>query len=330
MAQNVENGQRDGKTPGRVSALYYAFSAWKGAFRSLLVGPSCQDWRRPWGEREIERYRPGYPLYSSWLARHPDYQNFRRFRTTRMRMLLAKQDEISKLESQLHAIDQDEPAELFLGSMRLDKNPNRKDVLGRLDTAFKEYDDFLLRTKEILNVPDSTIGNLNAMDIWLSNTGCIARSETEYVKADDWDLLSLCSVGEPIYNDHSILANRIKNAIGEFRRRQRLGTSYKDRGIDIINVPIRLIRSIMKVITAAIAIALLLMPMVALNVVRTNGIRFLVIFFSTSSFVTALIFTTPAGMLETLAAGAAYAAVLAVFIVGNGAVGQAMDRAPAK
>ncbi|OCK98030.1 uncharacterized protein K441DRAFT_674686 [Cenococcum geophilum 1.58] len=301
MAQNVENGQRDGKTPGRVSALYYAFSAWKGAFRSLLVGPSCQDWRRPWGERE-------------------NYQNFRRFRTTRMRMLLAKQDEISKLESQLHAIDQDEPAELFLGSMRLDKNPNRKDVL----------DDFLLRTKEILNVPDSTIGNLNAMDIWLSNTGCIARSETEYVKADDWDLLSLCSVGEPIYNDHSILANRIKNAIGEFRRRQRLGTSYKDRGIDIINVPIRLIRSIMKVITAAIAIALLLMPMVALNVVRTNGIRFLVIFFSTSSFVTALIFTTPAGMLETLAAGAAYAAVLAVFIVGNGAVGQAMDRAPAK
>lgn len=84
-------------------------------------------------------YRSGYPLYSSFLARHSEYQNFRRFRTLRMRMLLLKQDKIVRLEEELNQIDRDEQSELFLGSTRRDKNAKREDVLLRLDEAFSQY-----------------------------------------------------------------------------------------------------------------------------------------------------------------------------------------------
>ncbi|KAF2468911.1 uncharacterized protein BDR25DRAFT_230846, partial [Lindgomyces ingoldianus] len=166
----------------------------------------------------VNTHRPGYPLYSSWLASHSQCQNFRRFKTTRMRLLLAKQDEVSKLESELKAIDWDETAELFLGSMRLDKNAKRKDVMCKLDVAIKEYDELLLRSRDILNMPDSSIHNLHVMDTWLRTTGCIARSEFEYVKAEDWDIVNICGIGHAVRRDDSLLTTRITNALGELRK----------------------------------------------------------------------------------------------------------------
>jgi hypothetical protein len=52
----------------------------------------------------VEKHPSGYPLYASFLARHSEFQHFRRFRKTRMHMLLLKQDVISKLEKQLNKI----------------------------------------------------------------------------------------------------------------------------------------------------------------------------------------------------------------------------------
>jgi hypothetical protein len=56
-----------------------------------------------------------------------------------MRMLLLKQDNISKLKEELNEINQTEETELFLGRCRRDKNPRRKDIFTRLDQAFSEY-----------------------------------------------------------------------------------------------------------------------------------------------------------------------------------------------
>jgi hypothetical protein len=84
-------------------------------------------------------YRDGYPLYASFLGRHNEFQNYRRFRALRMRMLLLKQDKISRLEEDMNSIDQAEQSELFLGSVRRDRNIERKDVMARLDEAFSAY-----------------------------------------------------------------------------------------------------------------------------------------------------------------------------------------------
>ena len=56
-------------------------------------------------------------------------------------MLLLKQDDITKLEDELNRLDKNEK-QLFLTYSRLDKNRERKDVLGKLDTAFSIYGEF--------------------------------------------------------------------------------------------------------------------------------------------------------------------------------------------
>lgn len=56
-----------------------------------------------------------------------------------MWLLLIKQDKLTLLEQELLRTDQAEDAELFLGSVRRDKNAQRKEVLGRLEAALKDY-----------------------------------------------------------------------------------------------------------------------------------------------------------------------------------------------
>ncbi|ORY15932.1 hypothetical protein BCR34DRAFT_557864 [Clohesyomyces aquaticus] len=320
MSNDVEQAAQSTRGGSRLAVLRSLATLLGDVCKSLLQSPKSEDWRRPWGEREITSTRPGYPLYSSWLALHPEYQNFRRFRTSRMRLLLAKQDAVSQLEVELRDLDRNEEAELFLGSMRLDRNAVRQSVLQKLDAAFKDYDDFLLRSTQILRMPETRFEDLVATDVWLNSTGCISRTESAYLKAENWDLVNLCGIGESVSRDHSLLTTRVTQAIGQLRAGMRRRDSYS---VTVMNVPVGHVRIVLKLLTALTSIVLLLTPMAALNVVHSNGLRFLVIFFSTSIFVSILIFATPARLLETLAASAAYAAVLAVFVSGSTTPGSA-------
>lgn len=56
-----------------------------------------------------------------------------------MRLILYKQDEISLLEAELHAIDDSEESPLFLGARRRDQNQERMAKLQQLDAALIEY-----------------------------------------------------------------------------------------------------------------------------------------------------------------------------------------------
>jgi hypothetical protein len=56
-----------------------------------------------------------------------------------VRLILAKQDRVSSIEERLDEVDQQEKAELFLGSMRRDKNHARKVLLSDLDEALADY-----------------------------------------------------------------------------------------------------------------------------------------------------------------------------------------------
>lgn len=56
-----------------------------------------------------------------------------------MRLLLQKQDEVSRLEETLDEVDSKEQREIFLGCMRRDVNPERIQILQQLKTALAEY-----------------------------------------------------------------------------------------------------------------------------------------------------------------------------------------------
>jgi hypothetical protein len=57
----------------------------------------------------------------------------------RARLLLLKQDKLSRLEQQLEKIDTDERAPLFLGSSRDDTNEERSSTLSEIDRALADY-----------------------------------------------------------------------------------------------------------------------------------------------------------------------------------------------
>lgn len=87
----------------------------------------------------MESFRPGYPQVAALLGRYERFRIFRRFATVRMRLILYKQDQISLLEAELHAIDNSEARPIFLGARRRDQNEQRSAKLQQLDTALIEY-----------------------------------------------------------------------------------------------------------------------------------------------------------------------------------------------
>ena len=87
----------------------------------------------------VEDYRPGYPQFSALVGSHDAFHVYRRFSSTRARLLLLKQDRVSALEQQLEKIDHEETSPLFLGAARRDCNAARLQVLDDIDAALAEY-----------------------------------------------------------------------------------------------------------------------------------------------------------------------------------------------
>lgn len=64
---------------------------------------------------------------------------FRNFSTLRTRLMLEKQDQLSRLKEQLERLDQDEPFVLFRGSLRRDRNEERRRLLDEIDQLIVGY-----------------------------------------------------------------------------------------------------------------------------------------------------------------------------------------------
>jgi len=87
----------------------------------------------------VESFRDGYPRFAALLGRRAELRIFRRFSTVRMRLLLLKQDDVSKLESELNTLDETEVNPMFLGTVRGDLNEARRAKLKELDEALAKY-----------------------------------------------------------------------------------------------------------------------------------------------------------------------------------------------
>lgn len=92
----------------------------------------------------------------------------------------------------------------------------------------------------------------------------------------------------------------------------------KDDSFEILTANKVVTRNISRMITSSTAIIVLLVPIVLLNIVQSVLGRFVIIFVASAIFVTTITVVSNAKMVEVLAAGAAYAAVMVVFVSGNG------------
>lgn len=124
-------------------------------------------------------------------------------------MLLEKQFEIATFEKQLDDEDDRERENLWLGSIKRDNNPGRKDVMIRLRNSLGEYGkwsgftlmancvadltclDALLREhREWLSKPTARKRDLDNLHNWIEGNSCIVRAEASYLQ-HHYDLFSL-------------------------------------------------------------------------------------------------------------------------------------------
>jgi hypothetical protein len=166
----------------------------------------------------VDKFRPGYPRYTALLSAHSSFHNFRAFKRLRLRLLLAKQDEIAVLETRLDEIDAAEQRSLFLGCMRRDANIDRQQVLQSIKLAMSEYgkaklgahmlrmhlsnnkitvttDVMIAQYRDTTSLPAASKREVQNLQNWVDGTGCLDRSESSYLQYSD-DLVNLANSGD--------------------------------------------------------------------------------------------------------------------------------------
>ncbi|KAI1127945.1 hypothetical protein F5Y10DRAFT_292493 [Nemania abortiva] len=145
--------------------------------------------------RKIEDYNPGYPRFSALISAHGPYFLSRRFDKLRARLLLLKQDRLSMLEEELEGVDREEASPIFLGKSRCDRNEKRKSLLSKIESGLADYDQFAERTYRVLSRNPAEPRDVESLQNWLHNTGCLAREETAYLTHHE-ELVSLAPPGD--------------------------------------------------------------------------------------------------------------------------------------
>ncbi|KAL7953083.1 hypothetical protein V8C34DRAFT_321653 [Trichoderma compactum] len=260
-------------------------------------------------ETRVEDYPRGYPRFSALLAAEKTFQICRRFSTLRTRLLLQKQDKLSQLEQELEEIDDKDKSDLDRGSYRFDENPDRKEVLQKIDAALRDYDKFLERHQRAFTFENSPNSVIQDLQQWLHSNPDFTRHETDYVYRND-----LFSFTEHISWAEKLLSLTLSKVVNKFGNVEYHGLSSKDPNVKIAGRPSR---KAARILLAPFIAALLLTPVIVCNYVKDLTHRVVIVVLTTAVFIAALGCITKVKAVEWVVAGATYATVLVVFISGT-------------
>jgi hypothetical protein len=313
---------------------------------SVLPNPSSPDSspikrRKPW--KEI-----GYRGFSAFLASDNDFLVFRRFGAINARLLLYLQDEIAVLEQDLEHLEvlhsQDSAVDIHNGSFRQETLPQRKKLLDTLLAKVKEYsklkltklrthailtptpDDLLIQNSTLRTHPRAPKRNTQSISNWLSNEeNAILPSEAAYISKTH-DLVQL--VPKAVTPLRKLLEKSTRFRLARFWEKTPPNLpTHSSAHPDAVHYSsdTRIERAIGIAITL-VGMGMLIAPLWVLA--HTDGMwrRLSVITGFIVLFLGLLAFTTVARPFESLAAAAAYSAVLVVFLQigpGDGWVGNA-------
>ncbi|KAL2118445.1 hypothetical protein VTJ04DRAFT_8105 [Mycothermus thermophilus] len=268
-------------------------------------GPRTPPEKKP-GIKKIEDYPRGYPRFTALSEAHDGYLVFRRFTRLRARLLLSKQDQLTLLENQLDKVDREEESPMFLGSSRLDRNAQRKEILSQIESKLQEYDDLVTRTHQILSLSPALPRDVESLQNWTTKTGSIARGETAYLSRRD--LMSLAPAKDRATMK---LEEWIEDLIVRLWcswRKSRLEGASDDPKVHIYTGP--WIPMIAKIILLFLTTFLLLIPAILHNIFQEDRARIAIYVSCTVVYLLVISLLTKSRTTELVIAGAAYAAVL--------------------
>lgn len=259
------------------------------------------------------------------MASSNDFVVVRKFTPLAVRALLLLQDDVVRLEGDIHGMDdfskKQPPGKGGTGSFRIDreeaKQGSPRDAAVReAAIRLREYYEFLNQFSAVKSRPganDYQIGNV--INWFHNNSQAIDQDESRFIQSEG-DLVALVTKQRSLLRHGLEQISPIRNIFRVKRRADRVfsdTTSYaSDRGMDLWT----------SISVVFVGLAMLLGPMWALEL--THGalkqltiISVFVVVFAMLLFIST---ASPARGFEVLAATAAYAAVLAVFLQINGHV----------
>ncbi|KAI0471818.1 hypothetical protein GGR56DRAFT_93493 [Xylariaceae sp. FL0804] len=256
--------------------------------------------------KQVDRFRPGYPRFTALLSSHSAFQNIRRFKRTRLRLLLVKQYETSVLEQELDELDRTEDRDLVLGCIQRDVNTKRHDAIQRLNKTLTEYDDMVERTRRMLSLPDPQPGEIQDVKDWVEATGYISRDEMAYLDVQG-DLANLTSPRDSVMAFAEWMVEG-----GMFWLERLLGRCFPALGRMIYRISSDkhvlllgpLLRALSRAIATCIITLLILTPTFILPKLSNIAGRTVASVFSAAAFLFAIAFFTGARSVEIFAAGA--------------------------
>ncbi|KAF3388127.1 hypothetical protein DPV78_012114 [Talaromyces pinophilus] len=268
----------------------------------------------------------GYHGYSAFLASDNDFCSFRRFDKLNLRVILALQDKITCLEEELEDIDrlysrQDVPDENN-GSFRYDTRQERVKCIWKIKDALEEYinlrffaDSFVLQYINIKARADTAEREVNSLKNWFYNhEGAIYAKEQSYIDKDD--LFPL------IPKERSPLRRLFETSsrfrLSHFWKREKLAGTISDLPVHCHeNIQLysdKKIDDFVTFTTVFTGLVMLIAPIWILAYTHPVAAKLAIITAFILFFLALVSFGTNSKPFESLAATAAYSAILMVFL----------------
>ncbi|OBT76054.1 hypothetical protein VF21_03538 [Pseudogymnoascus sp. 05NY08] len=269
----------------------------------------------------------GYPQFSRWVASDQAWFITRRFSTLNARVILLLQDRIVELEDQLNALDEvyslprniiGDEDRTHNGSFRIDRESQRTTVLDNLSKALGQYNSFVNEYSQLASRPSVKIDDVKAVRQWLANhESAIDDLEAAYINENhDDDLIPVHpkprSWFRMVLEKSSILRHR---PLKRFLSREPSDPliKKKDEGQTVWHNDQRVER-LSAVVIGIVGLSMLIGPIWALYEVEPSNKRLGIITGFIVAFYILVVIATTAKLFESLAAVAAYSAVLMVFM----------------
>ncbi|KAK0615704.1 hypothetical protein B0T17DRAFT_510287 [Bombardia bombarda] len=270
----------------------------------------------------------GYRHFSRFMSLHENFGQVRLFRTLNSRVLLAMQDYISELETKLDKMEDEmskvSGPDLHNGSFRQETSAERMKLIWEIQKRLKAYNEYILTYSQLSKrrpvYPIDTQSVRNYLDSW---PNAIKEEETAYLDHKD-DLVYISE------RTDSFIGRRFRPGpswatTGAIRsRRHRRSRVADDDDTTAFVMDGTFIHDAGKVeelyqwAFVILGFAMLISPLWILVFVTAQIPRLAIMTCFILAFLGLVSFVTTARPFETLAATAAYAAVLVVFLQAQG------------
>ncbi|PSN71195.1 hypothetical protein BS50DRAFT_673814 [Corynespora cassiicola Philippines] len=262
----------------------------------------------------------GYRGFSAFLASDDDFLVFRQFGTLNARILLLLQDEIAELEKELEDVEECHSGpgsqDVHNGSFRQDPVLERKRLLNKIRIKVREYNELLIQHSTLRSRPRASNRQIRSISNWLWNaSNAISDVEAGYIDKR-YDLI-------PLVPRHTTPLRALLERSSRFRLARLWSNPPPKASLEIADFPCpetmhysseTRIETTIGITITVLGMCMLIAPLWILASTEGTMKRLAVITGFIVLFLGLVAFTTVARPFESLAATAAYSAVLVVFL----------------